>query len=245
MNRKRTCLLQAGPRVHRAPAGQVPAGRWDREGEGILDEVVAVTGCHRKSAVRPLSGRRRVGRPVEYLSSMSRSRTLASTTAATTSAPSANAGVVSASAASWRQRLPRRRLAYVPPAGRRASALRVPHVIRNAEEVPRVTYYRLDRVPVAARRVQDPDVRSTRAPLRSIDFHLDEPRVDILYPADGLRVLIDYSPGLAGSRPLFAGHPVRLRTVDRLLESVAGVVGVRFYHHGDHKRPKYQRRYDP
>ncbi len=40
--------------------------------ERILDEVVAVTGYHRKSAVRLLSGRTRkgrggrVGRPVEY-----------------------------------------------------------------------------------------------------------------------------------------------------------------------------------
>ena len=43
-----------------------------KEKSRILDEVVAVTGYHRKSVIRRLSGRRRpsrggqVGRPVEY-----------------------------------------------------------------------------------------------------------------------------------------------------------------------------------
>ena len=65
MNRQsiRDYILRQQQRYHKA--NRTEKGR-------ILDEVVAITGYHRKSAVRLLSGRSRggrgarVGRPVEY-----------------------------------------------------------------------------------------------------------------------------------------------------------------------------------
>ena len=97
----------------------------------------------------------------------------------------------------------------------KSPTLCVPHLIRDSKEVLLISYYRLDRVPVAIRGVPDSDVRSAWA-AHSIDIHYGESGVDGFYLADDLRMLVYDSLNLVRCGPFIARHPVRLRTPELL-----------------------------
>ena len=134
---------------------------------------------------------------------------------------------------------PIRSQSHIFPIPEESPALCVPQLIRDSKEVLLISYYRLDRISVAVRRVPDSDVCSALA-THSIDVHSDKSGVDGFYLTDDLRVLIDDSLNLVRCGPFVAGHPVRLRTPEFLSDEVPDVVGVGLYYQGDYKRPKYQ-----